>query len=95
MTRARDVRILGEFDNTPSVGKELARLSPHVVLLGSADSPLLSSGVFPPDVRILSLSADLKELLGVRAEQRTPFTADNLVRVMTAIHDDLDPAAPP
>jgi hypothetical protein len=94
-TRGWNVRTLGEFGNPRSVGKELAKLSPHVVLLGSPDSELLVSDALPPDVRILSLSADLTQLLGPRPGERTAFTADNLVNLMTAIHGDLDPAAPP
>ena len=94
-TRGLEVRIAAELSDPRIISTEMAALSAHVALLGSTDLLHLVGGSLSSETRILSLSRDLTELIGPGDRDRVPFTADNLVKALRDIRNDLDPTPPP
>jgi hypothetical protein len=77
LTDRVDKSVKVEVASPAETSRRLSEVDPDVVIKGPARA--ISSFVAPPRVRVLSLSADLGDILGPNADDIIEFTPDALV----------------
>ena len=73
------ITILPEFADPAEISDRLRNLAPDIVIIGPARAvPLLDAESTPTGTRVLSLSADLTNIIGPGPHDIAPFTPEIL-----------------
>jgi hypothetical protein len=73
------ISILPEFADPADIGDRLRELAPDIVIIGPVGAvPLLNAASTPSRTRVLTLSADLTNIIGPDPGDIAPFTPESL-----------------